>query len=347
MGNGGAERVLSILASELSKRNHDVSIVMIFGNRVDYELDSKVKLIPIECKGTSSCERAFQRIKELRKILKQHRDEIIVSLLSDVNMYTLVSGIGIKKRMILCDRNDPNHDPNTRFKRMIRNLLYRYAYGYIFQTDDAKDYYKKIIGRKPNAVIPNPIKDSLPYYHEDTEKKVIISACRLTEQKNIPMLLKAFSIVREAEEFVTLEIYGEGPLKNSMQAYAEELGIAESVSFLGYTPNIHRVMQNASVFTLSSDYEGISNAMLEALAIGIPVVVTDCPVGGAKMFIENDVNGILVPVGDYCALANSLLYVLKHRDKALRMGSNAINIRKRLSTDSIVDNWEDFLQKAE
>lgn len=347
LGNGGAERVLSILASQLSNRNHDVSIVMVYGDRVDYEVDPKVKLIPLNCNGKTSVQRALNRIGQLRRTLKNQQADVIVSLLSDVNLYSVISSLGMKKRLVLCDRNDPNHDPNTPLKRKIRNFFYRFAHGFVFQTEDAKSYYRKIIQKKPYTVIPNPIKENLPEYHTATVSKTIITACRLTQQKNIPMLLEAFAQVHKADPAVTLEIYGEGPLKTQMEAYADKLGLTDSVTFAGYTSNIHKIMQTAAAFTLSSDYEGISNAMLEALAIGIPVAVTDCPAGGARMFVENHINGLLVPVGDSMALGRALTFLVHHREEAVAMGQKAQSIRSRLATSRIVDSWEEFLKSIQ
>lgn len=94
----------------------------------------------------------------------------------------------------------------------------------------------------------------------------------------------------------------------------------------------------------SSDYEGISNSMLEALAIGLPCICTDCPVGGAKMVIKNNINGILIPVGDQKALEQKMILLAENDELIEKLSQNAVKIRTKLSISNIADEWISFIE---
>ena len=118
------------------------------------------------------------------------------------------------------------------------------------------------------------------------------------------------------------------------------LGIGEKVIFHGFVKNLHEHIKDASIYVMSSNYEGISNGMLEALAMGIPVVATDCPIGGAKMYIEHGINGLLVPVGDEEKLTEALTTMIERPEYAESLGRRAINIRRDLSVENIGLMWK-------
>ena len=130
-----------------------------------------------------------------------------------------------------------------------------------------------------------------------------------------------------------------GGLKDRLLKLTKEYGVEEKVYFPGYVENIHEVMVNSAVFALTSDYEGVSNSMIEALAIGIPTVCTDCRLGGARRFINNE-NGILIPVNDDRALCNALCEIVEKLQLAEKMSNNSVKIRKRLDLDRITLKWK-------
>ena len=220
--------------------------------------------------------------------------------------------------------------------------MYSKADNIVFQTNDAKNYFSKKIQAK-SVVIPNPIKSNLPYWNKENFNKEIITACRMTAQKNLKMLLDSFNIFSKKNGEYILSIYGEGEELNSLVSYAKEIGINDKVFFRGYCIDVHNKIKDSAIFVMTSDYEGISNAMLEALAIGIPTICTDCPIGGARQFIKDGVNGFLVPVRDYKMFSEKMDYLVNDKELMLSFYSNAIKIRDELEVKKILSRWEELL----
>lgn len=344
MNGGGAERVVSVLANAFIKKNHKVAILTIVEDDLGYELDEKVRYIPNRAPQAGKLQRVAQRFSFTRHWLKRLNPDVVVALSTEINIYTLLASTGLKKPIIISERNDPYRDPPQKSTRVIRDRVYNFASGYVFQTKDARAYFNHKI-QKNSVIIANPIKEDLPERYEGIRKKEIVSVARLYEQKNYPLLLRSFAAVHKKYPEYKLRIFGDGPLREELIALSKELGIEEAVVFEGFVKNVHEEIREASVFALSSDYEGISNSMLEALALGIPTVCTDCPAGGAKMFIENMENGILTKVGDEQDFTDALLFMIEHEKEADAMGSRAVAIRQKLSADTICDKWENYITK--
>lgn len=345
MGKGGAERVIANLSNYLVTKGWDITIVTIYGSRQDYKLNNNVYVQPINCKFRMKILRPLERMAKLRNYVKTYNPDFVISFLADVNIHTIFSLIGLKIKLIVSERNDPNRDPKSRLIRKLRDLIYRYADGIVFQTKDAKKYFEnKLTPKNKVAVIPNPIKDNLPLYDSRNAKKnVFVTACRLDIQKNLKMMIDALAVLIKNGITCYLNIYGEGPLKDELQAYICDNNLTKYVKLCGFSTNIHDNFLQSTAFVISSDYEGISNSMLEALAIGIPVIATDCPIGGARMYINDGVNGILVPCRDIEKLSSAMKFVLSNEDKAVLMGQNAITLRNELNSTKIADFWIEYL----
>lgn len=343
LSNGGAERVVSILAEQFMKKGFNVSIITLYDQKNSYlENNSSIKIFSVEHKYKNRFMRAIENILNLSRLIELEKPTIVISFVWQVNIYSIIASLFKNVKLIISERNDPTRDPKKYLLRKMRDLLYQLSNGYVFQTEDAKNYFPTKIKNK-GKVIPNPIKENLPYWIKDNNSKVIITACRLTEQKNIPLLIDAFEIFIKDFPNYKLKIFGEGNLRQQLENYIDEKGLNNKVLLPGFTENIHEEMVNSEMFVISSNYEGISNAMLEALAIGIPVISTDSPIGGAKMFIKNNINGILVEVGNVEQLANSMMKIASNRDFANKLSNESIKIREVLSPEKITFEWIQYL----
>ena len=257
---GGSERVCTLIANSLVEKGYDVYFYAIHSDKREYYIDERVHYVYGDCQGPKAAIRFLKRTLKLRHFLKKNRIDAFISFIYDEG-YATYKSKNIKKIFSL--RNDPNRIQKSK-KKYIENL-YADADKVVFQTEDAKNFFDARISSH-GIVIPNPIKDNLPQWDADNHKKEIIAAGRLTNQKNFPMLLKAFASFSKNHEDYKLVICGEGELLGKLQAMAAELGIADKVTFPGHVEDLHDRMVKSAIYVSSSDYEGLSNSMLEALS---------------------------------------------------------------------------------
>lgn len=344
LSNGGAERVISILAKEMIRKGYEVSIVTVFGDNNNYVTDKRITLYPINQKYKNKMLRVMGILRRTRQIIKQQNPDLIISFDTTINIYTIVSRTFLPNKLIVSERNDPYQYPGSKGIRKVRDFLYRFCDGFVFQTEDAKKYFSSRIQEK-GVVIPNPIISDLPYWNENSSEKTIITASRLNRQKNLPMLINAYSRIKDSFPEYKLKIFGVGELREELLNQIEHLGLSDRVTIPGFSNDIHTEMANSDLFVIPSDYEGISNSMLEALAIGVPVISTDSPIGGAKMFIKNEENGILIKVRDTDGLVQAMNQILSDKKFAKNLSYEARKIRKDLQSEKIAKIWVEFAQK--
>ena len=341
MAGGGAERVISILANRFVKKGIDVSIVMTAGDTVAYELDSKVELYCAgEVTGGSVLKRV-KRIKNMRDYFKKSRDAVIISFGPGTSFFAVLADLFLKHPFVISERNDPAACPHPK----LRNLVYRRADRIIYQTKDAMECFPPALQKK-GCVIPNPLKEGLPEVFNGEREKTIVAVGRLETQKNYGLLLEAFAAFIQKHPEYMLHIYGKGSLEKELKEKAKAVGVSSNIVWEGFQTDVLSKIGRAGMYVISSDYEGISNAMLEAMAIGLPVVATDCPIGGASMCIQDGVNGLLVPCRDKNALTDALLKLAKDRELARKIGREATNVRESFAEETISNLWIDQAEKA-
>ena len=345
--NGGAERVISVLANEFVKK-YEVHILTIMEDKVDYDLDSNInyKYIMKDDEGKKGIIRNYIRIKKIRDFVKKTNPDVVISFLWATNIIAILSCLFLPQCLILSERNDPKHEPGSGILRLIRNCLFRIRKKnyFVFQTEYAQSCFSNYIKRK-SKIIFNPIKDNLPEKYTDVRKNKIVCVARLVSEKNISMLLKAFKKVYEKYPDYLLFLYGRGPLEKQLKEESLNLGIRDNVIFKGFSKNVHSEIIDAKLFVLPSNFEGISNAMIEALALGIPTICTDCPAYGAREFITDGENGYLIDVNDEKALEDKMLSVITNVSLQNKFSQNATKIRNNLNSNQICKQWECFIRE--
>lgn len=340
LSDGGAERVAALLANHFAESGYSVHFIAAYSPAREYPLHSDVSYVYIpfhfQNKGLKLLERSLKIDEEIRNF----RADVVVSFIINELLFT-----GIKKNIpiVYSLRNDPHHLVENRLNRILCNFLYGRSKRIVFQTAGARDFFGEKI-RDKGVIIPNPLTRNLPQWNSGCASKTIVTACRLNKQKNIPMMIEGFSTFHKAYPDYVLKIFGKGDLLGSLQELVRQKGLEESILFPGHSEAIHEIMADASMFVLTSDFEGLSNSMLEALAIGVPSVCTDCPPGGAAEYIENGVNGLLIPVGDSEQLAASFCRMAADRELCIRMSENAGKIRDVLDVDKVLKQWEEALE---
>lgn len=341
MAGGGSERVIAGLSEQFVSMGHKVSIIMTAGSAIAYKLSETVNVLTIGGQTDGSIKKRFNRLWELRKCFKKQKQAVIISFGTETNMFCILANLGRKQKLIISERNDPN---KCTYK-LLRNIIYFMGKNFVFQTEDALKHFSKRI-QKRGIVIPNPILNSIPMPYTGEREKKIVAVGRLTKQKNHKLLLEAFADFLKDEKDYQLVLYGQGELQEVLENQAKELHIQESVIFAGFRSDILECIKNSSMYVLSSDYEGISNSLLEAMALGLPVISTDCPIGGSRMCIENNVNGILVGLNNAKELTVAMLKIAMDTEFAKELGEQASKIRDRFALEKIAKMWLEFGEKA-
>ncbi len=338
MNCGGAERVISILANAFVIHGHDVEIVVQDWPQSFYPLHKDVAYVNIPSQKSKN--EFFYRIRALRKYLKISKPDVIISFIADHNVVSCLANCGLKSKLIVCERNDPAKRPESKFMRIVRNISYCLADYYVFQTEEEKDYFGKRI-REKSRVIMNPIDNmQLIDVKKWPRKKQIAIVGRLTEQKRVENAIKAFGkVIIDYPEY-ELHILGDGKLKGQLEEITKSLNLEAKVVFHGKEKNAVEEISDMSIFVLPSDFEGMPNALMEAMAMGLACISTDCPVGGPRALIDSGENGILVPVNDVHAIEQALHKLMLDENLQMQLGIKATKIRQTASVESVFVQWE-------
>jgi len=342
-GQGGAERVASLIVNGLSAIKGNEVHVCVFEDVNNYNMQKErvvFHLLTDSSKGHLA--NAWLKIRNLANVMKREKADVIFSfgpiMASYVYLAKCLSGMK-NLRVVDSERNDPRKEPVENWKKKVRNFCYNRADILVCQTPMAVELLRDLYGVKTKTVIiPNPITPGLPVWKGENSKE-IITAARLTEQKNLPMLIDAFEKLHNDYPEFHLTIYGEGELREYLTNYVSDKGLTEVVSLSGFAKDVHVIMANAYMYVSSSDYEGISNSMLESLGIGLPCVCTDCPVGGAAMVIENGVSGILTHVGNTEELYEGMKSLIKNKNLAFHISESSKYVNTEFSLEKITSKW--------
>ena len=260
-----------------------------------------------------------------------------------VNIIILISLHNINIPIIISERNDP--DQASRKEKILSHLVYRLADCVVVQTNCIKNKIEKFY-KKSIDVIANPLTECKTEKIDYTQKKKLIAVGRLNKQKNYSLLLKAFKeIVCEYPEY-SLDIYGVGEEEQFLKQYVSELNIQKNVSFKGNVDNILEVEKEYDFFVMTSNYEGMPNALAEAMSVGMPCISTDCDGGGAAELISHEKNGLLVQKNNVEALILAMKCYIKQPDYAKLMGEKAKCVRQRLSNKNIMSQWNVLIRNV-
>jgi glycosyltransferase involved in cell wall biosynthesis len=294
----------------------------------------------------------IKTIKALHKTVRQVKPDVFVSFLDSVGcVYVPIGSALTKSKFVVSERVDPYSYGGKKAK--VRFSFIKKADGVVFQTAGAQEFfkdYKKIYDH--STVIPNPVvlgenvmamQKMIPDFLEREKKIVTLGRLSLT-QKRQDVLLDAFKIFHQGFPDYQLVIYGEGEHRAQIQKMIEDRNLTDSVFLAGRTEHAEEAIFHAAAFVLSSDFEGIPNALIEAMSIGVPSVSTDCSPGGAALLIRDGENGFLVPRGDAKAIAEKLSVLVDDAEIATRFSRNSLLIAEEFSEEIIADKWETFFK---
>lgn len=339
MKRGGAERVVSLLANYYIKKNWEVDIILLLGNEIEYELDPNINIILLSNDKKTRIGQLPNWIYGMRTYMKNYKPTTVLSFIARINIITAISSIGLKLNIVVSERNDPSKDGRSIFVRLATEYVYRRVNHVVFQTKEAQSYFSESV-KANSTIIYNPI--SVPYKTRYSPGH-IVSVGRLERQKNHKLLIKSFKSIHHMYPNYTLTIYGEGTLRNELERLIDSLGLNGSVFLPGNVQNIHEKLTQKEIFVLSSDYEGLSNALLEAMTMGMPCISTNC--AGSKEIIESGKNGLLIPIGDEKKMVKAMKLLIENKNFAKELGREARKKSKYFSSDLILKEWEKILEE--
>ncbi len=352
LSSGGAERATASLANEMNKNGENVKIVTFNSDSSFYQLDDGVELVNMNLEKfpENRVKKLFAMIKRMftiRKKIKSQGFDVLVCMNSVLSGYGVFSTFLTKTKTVGTERNNPYKYFNSRalvFAKKISSVL---SDGYIFQTEAAKNYYPSLMHKK-SAVIPNAVFNPIISEIEiaESRQKIIYGVGRLSSQKRLDCLIDAFSIVSEAHPDYKLVIFGEGELRDELQNQIDSLNISDKAILPGTNKDALKFVSKGSVFVLCSEYEGMPNALMEAMAVGVPCVSTRCKMGPEELIVDG-YNGLLV--SDCCPkeeLAQAILKIIENADLANKLSENSRKLVETHSVSAICESWISYLNQA-
>lgn len=339
LNRGGAERVTVHLSTWFVSQGYDVRIITAIQGKNEYEVPDGVTR-HVLAEGTDRIQKPWDMIRKMRKLLNENKVESVIIMDVPSCIYAVPGCLGKGRKLIVSERNAPQNFDGKKTTRIISRWLMKLCHAYVFQTHDAKAFYdNKVKGEK--AIIKNPlISKNIPAPYHGERKKNIVAVGRLEPQKNQVLLLRAFAAMCSDFPEFNLIIYGEGVLRNELETQIKKMELVGRVFLPGNLTDVLEKINDASLFVMPSAFEGMPNALIEAMALGLPCISTDCPCGGPRELITNYHNGILTPVDDCEALEQAMRKVLDDVELANKLGKNAVDIREELQMDKIGRQWE-------
>ena len=381
MHGGGAERVISLLSRGAVECGNKVSLIITHQNKTEAVLsniDSRIKVIslPDEISGEKSSvavsklimlsariigklgfrekssvlkyhSRNFESVSWLKKYFKKHKNASAVAFLYDSIFLTLLSK-SKSNLVIISERGDPQQSINSKTTMAFIKNEFSKADGFVFQSPDVQKWYKENTPVR-GTVIFNPIKSDLPAPYSGERKKRIVNFCRISPEKNLILLIDAFVAFHKDFPEYELDIIGD-PVGNGVVGYIDSVNerikqhnCENCIHILPARSDIHDYIKDYAMFVSTSDFEGMSNSMLEAMALGLPCVCTDCPAGGARAVIKDGENGLLTPVGDANALSLAMKKIAETPELANKLSANSVKIREEQSVEKIIKEWMELI----
>lgn len=348
--SGGAERVMSIIANGFSERGFNISIISKQRIKPFYKLNDGVKVL--YPKGNISYNNGFKRFfsrfalyVEIYKILKLEKPDVIIPFSTSTNGSIIIISKLLGIKVIASEHSNYKFELKKPSNWFIKRLIYKMTdYLMVLTNRDEKEYYGKFI--KNIVVMPNPLPlTPVNYTNEYHREKIILAVGNVARwnTKGFDNLLSIFANIQNRIPEYKLVIAGGGD-PTHLKQICSELNIENKVEFLGEVADIEHYMQKASVFALTSRFEGLPMVLIEAMSQGLPCVAYECFTGPSEI-ITNGKDGILVNDQNKEDFGQELIYLLKDKEKQLSLSKEALLKVKKYDANAILDKWELLLNK--
>ena len=381
---GGAERVMVNLADYFFEQGYKVTLVTTYLATEEYEVKHGAwKVVPAGADGAvlvcdpdenpawvdpeggqkGGIKRVFSallkdeqegRLKNFKKrsdkltgIWKELKPDLILSFIGKNNIMALSTATREDIKVVVSVRADPEMEYCDLALKSGMLATFGKAAGIIVQTTAARKWFPVHL-RKKCTILPNAINPAFirPRYVGEREKSIVMVG-RLDENKNQSLVMEAFAeVLKKGYSDYQLKLFGDGPDMIKLRHLAINLGIEKNVSFVGMVSNVAEHIEKTSLFILASRQEGMPNALIEAMSLGLPCISTDCPCGGPKDLIISGENGILVPVDDRSAMADAITKVLSDKEFADKIGQKAALVQGKYDPKVANEKWERYFERV-
>lgn len=346
---GGANRVVANLSNFFADKG--IKVILINDicpqeKKDEYMISGQIKRFFLENNIKNKILKNILMIYELRKIVKAENPDAIVSFMGPPNIRNIIATLGLKTRRVVSVRNDPYYEYGKGIKKYLSKYIFNLADGCVFQTSEAQIYFSKKLQKK-SQIILNPVDERFFHVRRKNVCSNIITIGRLEKQKNHELLIRAFYKIKDDFPDVNLIIYGDGNLRTYLEKLIKELKIEDRVIMPGNVSDAWNKLSEAELFVLSSDYEGLPNALMEAMAVGVPIISTDCPCGGPRELILNEKQGVLVKCNEIDLLSNKIKEILQNDDLRKEMSSNVRERALDFKSNYIFEQWRKYIFKGD
>lgn len=337
----GVSKIVCWLSNSLSEKGSEVYLYSFMGNEDFYSVNSNVNRIKDNISSNNRLIRTHKLINRLKRIYKDKKIDVSVAFSPITSLAVILSCFGQRTKSVVSERNDPYLDKST--VANICRKMYRFADGAVFQSKGAADYFPLSL-RSKSKIIFNPVNVCEHINEYSLRKNVIAHVSRLDiHQKRQDILIEAFKQIRDRFPQYKLKIYGDGDDRNILEDMTKELDLSDSVIFCGKTNNTFDALRECKLFLFTSDFEGMPNVLLEAIATGTPVVTTDYSPGGANDLITENCCGLVAKRGDTESVADCVCRLLNNEDSLKTSSNNAIIASKKYSPEMILEDWGSYL----
>ena len=350
---GGAERVVSNLANEFAAQGYEVYVATEWYDQDEFVLDERVTRVHVglrpEDEKKSRITKFLLRVKYLKEFMNTVKPDVLCAFAQRANYRALMAQKGTGVPVVISIRTDPKGHYDAFSDKVQIRWLFPRAAGCVFQTTGQKAFFKPYL-QENSTIILNPVNPK--YFTAEAPQvrdKSVVHHARLVDFKNQPMLCRAFLKVHEKHPDYVLKIYGPDSFdgtKEILEDIIEKNGAQDFILLMGGSDSLEKEIPKGAVYAFSSDWEGLPNSLLEAMAMGMPIAATDCPCGGPATVMQNEVNGLLVPIKDEDAMADALCRLIEDRELAERLGREAAKIREIANPEAVFLQWKEYLERV-
>lgn len=344
---GGAERVATRLINGWIESGVEVTVLSLSNSRKEsYEISDQVKRIYLnEIKASSNffskALRHISNLIQLRNAILNTQSDVVLSFLTRTNIRTILSSLGLGRRVVISERTDPNRQQCKWIWKALRYMLYRYADVVTANTQISIEYMRNFVPSVKLVYIHNPV--LLPNKQaQPSISRSILNVGRLVPLKCQVLILEALATI-EFNDW-TLNILGNGPEEKHLVMNATRLDMEDVLVLHGFVTQTTDFYLNAGIFVLPSLFEGMPNALLEAMSYGLPCIVSDSLVGALE-HIDHGVSGLVFRACDVNDLAEKILMLMSNPDLRNALGSVARERVSQYSCERVISDWNAILFK--